>query len=31
MEFKLSDKAKEKMLEMKNSNEPIKLKITGFS
>lgn len=31
MEFKLSDKAKEKLLEMKNNNEPIKLKITGFS
>lgn len=31
MEFKLSDIAKEKMLEMKNNNEPIKLKITGFS
>ena len=31
MEFKLSDKAKEKMLEMKSNNEPIKLKITGFS
>jgi hypothetical protein len=31
MEFKLSEKAKEKMLEMKSNNEPIKLKITGFS
>jgi len=31
MEFKLSDKAKEKLMELKNSNEPIKLKITGFS
>jgi hypothetical protein len=31
MEFKLSEKAREKMLEMKNNNEPIKLKITGFS
>lgn len=31
MEFKLSELAKEKMLEMKNNNEPIKLKITGFS
>lgn len=31
MDFKLTDIAKEKMLEMKSSNEPIKLKITGFS
>lgn len=31
MEFILSDKAKDKLLEMKNNNEQIKLKITGFS
>lgn len=31
MDFKLTDIAKEKMLEMKNNNEPVKLKITGFS
>ena len=31
MELKLTDKAKEKLLELKNNNEPIKLKITGFS
>lgn len=31
MEFKLTDKAKEKMLEFKNNQQPIKLKITGYS
>ncbi len=31
MELKLTDKAKEKLIELKNNNEPIKLKITGFS
>lgn len=31
MEIKLTDKAKEKMAELKNSQQPIKLKITGFS
>lgn len=31
MEFKLTDKAKDKMLELKNEEQPIKLKITGYS
>lgn len=31
MEFKLTEKAKEKLNEMKNQNKPIKLKITGYS
>lgn len=31
MEFKLTDKAKDKMLELKNEQQPIKLKITGYS
>ncbi len=31
MEFKITSKAKEKLIEIKNHNEPIKLKITGFS
>lgn len=31
MEFKLTDKAKEKMIEYKNNEQPIKLKVTGYS
>lgn len=31
MEFKLTEKAKEKMAEMKQNLEPIKLAITGYS
>lgn len=31
MEFKLTEKAKEKLNEMKNENKPIKLAITGYS
>lgn len=31
MNFKLTEKAKEKMAAMKESNEPIKLAITGYS
>lgn len=31
MEFKLTNKAKDKMLELKNEQQPIKLKITGYS
>lgn len=31
MEFKLTEKAKVKMAEMKESNKPIKLAITGYS
>lgn len=31
MEFKLTNSAKEKLTQMKNNEEPIKLKITGYS
>ncbi len=31
MEFKLTSSAKEKMNELKNNQQPIKLKITGYS
>lgn len=31
MNFKLTDKAREKMTELKNNKQPIKLKITGYS
>lgn len=31
MNFKLTEKAKEKMNELKNNEQPIKLKITGYS
>ncbi len=31
MEFKLTDKAKEKLNEMQNESKPIKLAITGYS
>jgi hypothetical protein len=31
MEFILTEKAKEKLNEMKNDNKPIKLAITGYS
>lgn len=31
MEFILTDKAKEKMIEYKNNEQPIKLKVTGYS
>ena len=31
MEFKLTNSAKEKLNELKNKLEPIKLKITGYS
>lgn len=31
MEFKLTNSAKEKMAEYKNNQQPIKLKITGYS
>jgi len=31
MEFTITDIAKEKLVELQSNNEPIKLKITGFS
>lgn len=31
MEFKLTDNAKEKLNELKSNEQPIKLKITGYS
>lgn len=31
MEFILTEKAKEKLNEMKNENKPIKVAITGYS
>lgn len=31
MEFKLTDNAKVKLNELKNNEQPIKLKITGYS
>jgi len=31
MDFKLTEKAKEKLNEFKNNQQPIKLKITGYS
>lgn len=31
MEFKLTEKAKEKLNELKNNEQPIKLTITGYS
>lgn len=31
MEFKITNSAKEKMAELKNNQQPIKLKITGYS
>lgn len=31
MKFKLTSSAKEKLIELKNNEQPIKLKITGYS
>lgn len=31
MEFVLTEKAKDKLNELKNNEQPIKLKITGYS
>ena len=31
MEFNITEKAKEKLIEMKENNKPIKLAITGYS